>query len=157
MNPSHRAAAPAWPPIVESYDYLSSLVARDWAWEGLRRNGSYQAEARAHAATANVTEHLEGRALVTRMAKWEGKGLWPRQEAVRFRQPVRARSSSVERRPPKLRRRGFNSLLARHRAWTFMIATPICSQGIASTRLPWLNWPRRQNEPRRVRVPAASP
>lgn len=45
MNPSHHAAAPAWPPTLESYDYLSSLVARDWAWEGLRRNESYQAEA----------------------------------------------------------------------------------------------------------------
>jgi hypothetical protein len=67
MNPSHHAAAPAWPPRLETYDYLSSLVARDWAWEGLRRNDSYQAEARAHAATPNVTEHLEGRALVTRM------------------------------------------------------------------------------------------
>jgi hypothetical protein len=67
MNPSHRAAAAAWPPAVEGYDYLSSLVARDWAWEGLRRNESYRAEARAHAATANVTEHLEGGALVTRM------------------------------------------------------------------------------------------
>ena len=67
MNPSHQAAAPAWPPTLESYDYLSSLVARDWAWEGLRRNEIYQAEARAHAAAANVTEHLEGRALVTRM------------------------------------------------------------------------------------------
>src|SRR5688572_2659008 len=44
MNPSHRAAAPAWPPTLESYDYLSSLVARDWAWEGLRRNESYRAE-----------------------------------------------------------------------------------------------------------------
>jgi hypothetical protein len=67
MNPSHHAAAPAWPPTLESYDYLSSLVARDWAWEGLRRNESYRAEARARAATANVTEHLEGGALVTRM------------------------------------------------------------------------------------------
>jgi hypothetical protein len=67
MKPAHHAAAPAWPPVLESYDYLSSLVARDWAWEGLRRNESYQAKARARAATANVTEHLEGRALVTRL------------------------------------------------------------------------------------------
>ena len=63
MKPAHHAVAPAWPPTLESYDYLSSLVARDWAWEGLRRNESYQAAALAHAATANVTEHLEGRAL----------------------------------------------------------------------------------------------
>src|SRR6187401_1804844 len=67
MKPPHHAAAPAWSPALESYDYLSSLIARDWAWEGLRRNQSYQAEARAHAATADITEHPEGRALVTRL------------------------------------------------------------------------------------------
>ena len=48
------------------------------------------------------------------LAKWEGNGSWPRHEAVRSRQPVRACSSSVERRPPKPRQRGFNSFLARH-------------------------------------------
>ena len=67
MRPADHAAAPAWPPVLESYDYLSSLIARDWAWEGLRRNQSYRAEARAHAATANITEHMEGRALLTHM------------------------------------------------------------------------------------------
>src|SRR5690606_25477793 len=67
MKPAHHAAAPAWPPTLDRYDYLASLVARDWAWEGHGRNESYQAEAHAHAATANGTEHLEGGALVTRM------------------------------------------------------------------------------------------
>jgi hypothetical protein len=67
MKPAQQSVTPAWPLIPENYDYLSSLVARDWAWEGLRRNESYQTEARAQAATANVTEHLEGRALVTRL------------------------------------------------------------------------------------------
>jgi hypothetical protein len=43
-------------PAPESYDYLS--IACDWAWEGHRRRQSYQAEAWAHAATANITEHL---------------------------------------------------------------------------------------------------
>jgi hypothetical protein len=53
------------------------------------------------------------------LAKWEGNGSWPRHEAVRSRQPVRACSSSVERRPPKPRQRGFNSFLARHLpVWT---------------------------------------
>ena len=47
------------------------------------------------------------------LAKWEGNGSWPRHEAVRSRQPVRACSSSVERRIPNPRRRGFNSFLAR--------------------------------------------
>jgi hypothetical protein len=76
MKPPHHAAAPAWPPTLESYDYLSSLVARDWAWEGLRRNQKYQAEARAHTATANITELVEGRALVTRMQEASPAHAW---------------------------------------------------------------------------------
>jgi hypothetical protein len=48
------------------------------------------------------------------LAKWEGNGLWPRHEAVRSRQPVRACSSSEERRIPYPRQRGFDSFLARH-------------------------------------------
>ena len=48
------------------------------------------------------------------LAKWEGNGSWPRHEAVRSRQSVRACSSSVERRIPNPRQRGFNSFLARH-------------------------------------------
>ena len=47
------------------------------------------------------------------LAKWEGNGSWPRHEAVRSRQPVRACSSSVERRIPNPRQRGFYSFLAR--------------------------------------------
>ena len=47
------------------------------------------------------------------LAKWEGNGSWPRHEAVRSRQPVRACSSSEERRIPNPRQRGFNSFLAR--------------------------------------------
>ena len=89
MKPAHHAVAWAWPPALESYDYLSSLVARDWAWEGLRRNESYQAEARTHAATANITEHLEGRALVTRMQEASPPAhAWA---LCTFRRPVAAR------------------------------------------------------------------
>jgi hypothetical protein len=47
------------------------------------------------------------------LAKWEGNGSWPRHEAVQSRQSVRACSSSVERRVPNPRQRGFNSFLAR--------------------------------------------
>jgi hypothetical protein len=101
MKPAHHAVAPAWPPTLEGYDYLSSLVARDWAWEGLRRNESYQTEARAHAATANVTEHLEGGALVTRM-----------QEAV---SPAHAWALCTFRRPVADRAAGPSYLVARCR------------------------------------------
>ena len=101
MKPAHHAAAPAWPPTLESYDYLSSLVARDWAWEGLRRNQSYQAEARAHAATANVTEHLEGRALVTRLQETSPAHAWA---LCTFRRPVADRAAGPSRLAAQRRR-----------------------------------------------------
>jgi hypothetical protein len=94
MKPAHHAAAPAWPPTLESYDYLSSLVARDWAWEGLRRNQRYQAEARAHAATANVTEHLEGRALVTLLQEVSPARAWA---LCTFRRPIADRLAGPSR------------------------------------------------------------
>ena len=101
MKPAHHAAAPAWPPAPESYDYLSSLVARDWAWEGLRRNQNYQAEARAHAATAIITEHLEGRALVTRLQEESS--------------PAHAWALCTFRRPAADRLAGTSRLAARRR------------------------------------------
>ena len=103
MKPAHHAAAPAWPPALESYDYLSSLVARDWAWEGLRRNQSYQAEARAHAATANIiTEHLEGRVLVTRMQEASPPAhAWA---LCTFRRPVADRPAGPSRLAARCRR-----------------------------------------------------
>jgi hypothetical protein len=39
---------PGWPAPDGAYDYLTMISWRDWAWEGLRRNENYQAEARAH-------------------------------------------------------------------------------------------------------------
>ena len=101
MKPAPHTAAPAWPPTLESYDYLSSLVPRDWAWEGLRRNETYQADGRANAATANLTEHLEGRALVTRM-----------QEAV---SPAHAWALCTFRRPVANRLAGPSYVVARCR------------------------------------------
>jgi len=101
MKPAHHAAAPTWPPTLESYDYLSSLVARDWAWEGLRRNQSYQAEARAHAETANVTEHLEGRALVTRLQETSPAQAWA---LCTFRRPIAHGSAGPSRLAARRRR-----------------------------------------------------
>jgi hypothetical protein len=66
MNTATRNG-PAWPPALEGYDYLSSLLWRDWAWEGLRRNQTYQAEALARASAGNIIKDLEGGALLTRM------------------------------------------------------------------------------------------
>ncbi len=93
------------------------------------------------------------------LAKWEGNGSWPRHEAVRSRQPVRACSSSVERRPPKPRQRGFNSFLARHSAWGLVPGSER-SASIERCRVEWerieafppLQWRWRC----RSRVPAAA-
>jgi hypothetical protein len=54
---------PAWPATLEAYDYLSGLAPRDWAWEGLRRNPKYQADARAF--EHRETRTLGGGALLT--------------------------------------------------------------------------------------------
>jgi hypothetical protein len=56
---------PAWSPPLEAYDYLSGLAPRDWAWEGLRRNPRYQADARTFECRETIM--LGGGALLTRM------------------------------------------------------------------------------------------
>ena len=71
-------------------------------------------ERRFHTPRQPQVRSLLPRPAFAGLAKWEGNGSWPRHEAVRSRQPVRACSSSVERRIPNPRQRGFNSFLARH-------------------------------------------
>lgn len=38
---------PAWPPVLSAYDHMSTFAKSDWAWEGMRRNPRYQADAAA--------------------------------------------------------------------------------------------------------------
>ncbi len=82
------------------------------------------------------------------LAKWEGNGSWPRHEAVRFRQPVRACSSSEERRIPNPRQRGFNSFLARHHCHGR--SQRDCR--IASPRSVWVKFHRSGNDERTANV-----
>ena len=82
------------------------------------------------------------------LAKWEGNGSWPRHEAVRFRQSVRACSSSVERRIPNPRQRGFNSFLARHHCHGR--SQRDCR--IASPRSVWVKFHRSGNDERTADV-----
>jgi hypothetical protein len=65
-----------WPPPLDAYDYLRSLTRRDWAWEMLRRNQTYQRHAQACAAHDVVRDHLGSGALITRM-----RGAQPSAEA----------------------------------------------------------------------------
>src|SRR5262245_50070810 len=58
---------PKWPPPLEAYDYLARLTWRDWAWEGLRRNPHYQADARHNTPISISHQQIGSRALLTRM------------------------------------------------------------------------------------------
>src|SRR5689334_3362320 len=58
---------PKWPPPLEAYDYLARLTWRDRAWEGLRRNSHYQADARHHTPKAINRQQIGSRALLTLM------------------------------------------------------------------------------------------
>ena len=67
MTPPNHCVGPPWPPPLQAYDYLSTVTWRDWAWEGLRRNQTYQAEALANPSEGHASKQLEGGALLTRM------------------------------------------------------------------------------------------
>ena len=67
MAPLKHCVGPTWPPPLEAYNYLSGLAWRDWAWEALRRNQNYQAEAMARSSWGDASQQLEGGALLTRM------------------------------------------------------------------------------------------
>jgi hypothetical protein len=58
---------PPRPPSLQDYDYMRTLSHRDWAWEGLRRNASYQDEARAHLETSPQSTRLGDGAIITRL------------------------------------------------------------------------------------------
>lgn len=58
---------PPRPPTLEAYDYLHTLIRRDLAWEGLRRDPAYQDEARVYLRNGQVSTRLASGALFTRM------------------------------------------------------------------------------------------
>lgn len=47
MSRAPLQVGPAWPPVLSAYDHMSTYAKPDWAWEGMRRNLHYQAEAAA--------------------------------------------------------------------------------------------------------------
>jgi len=67
MTAAPYCPATTWPPPLESYDYMSTLNGRDWAWEALRRNPTYRTEALAQTSLPIISTPLEGGALLTRM------------------------------------------------------------------------------------------
>jgi len=58
---------PAWPKSLQDYEYLRTAGINDWAWEFLRRNFDYQADARLHHRRGTVRRRLATGPLLTRM------------------------------------------------------------------------------------------
>ena len=52
---------------MQAYEHLRTAAMSDWAWEYLRRNPDYQADARLHHRRGVVRRRLAGGALLTRM------------------------------------------------------------------------------------------
>jgi hypothetical protein len=64
---------PAWPPDVSEYDDMKPLARPDWAWEILRRNPDYQADAAAQRIADRVHSQLAPGVFLTRMLPAEPK------------------------------------------------------------------------------------
>jgi hypothetical protein len=58
---------PAWPKLLQDYEYLRTAAMKDWAWEYLRRNFDYQADARLHYRRGIVRRPLAAGTVLTRM------------------------------------------------------------------------------------------
>ena len=87
---------PTWPPSRSAYDYTLILARSDWAWEGLRRNQDYHADAVSSQTRDHVRSRLATGVHLTRMltaaplqaTSW---GLRP------FRRSATGRASSATR------------------------------------------------------------
>jgi hypothetical protein len=58
---------PERPQSLDAYQHLRTAAMSEWAWEYLRRNPDYQADARLHHRRGAVRCRLSGGALLTRM------------------------------------------------------------------------------------------
>jgi hypothetical protein len=66
-----------WPRTLQAYEHLRTAAMYEWAWEYLRRNLDYQADARLHCRRGFVRRRLVGGALLTRMrARHVGAERW---------------------------------------------------------------------------------
>ena len=96
MTPPLYCVGPPWPPPLQAYDYLSRLTWRDWAWEGLRRNRTYQAEA---LRTLHLTGHASKNWEVERFSRGCRSvcSLLKRGRSAAFADPARHRPGSASR------------------------------------------------------------
>ena len=65
MPHTHQCAA--WPKPLQAYEHLRTATMTDWAWEYLRRNPAYQAEARLHRRRGVVHRPFATGTVFTRM------------------------------------------------------------------------------------------
>jgi hypothetical protein len=59
--------SPEWPQPLRAYEHLRTATMADWAWEYLRRNPAYQAEARLYPRRGVVRRLLATGTIFTRM------------------------------------------------------------------------------------------
>ena len=71
-------AGPAWPPPLSAYDHMSTYAKPDWAWEGLRRNPHYQADAAVTQPVDHILTQLPNGVHITRIlsASRPSTGAW---------------------------------------------------------------------------------
>jgi hypothetical protein len=58
---------PAWSPVLSAYDHMSTYAKSDWAWEGMRRNPSDQADAGARSPGDRVLTQTPTRVPVAKL------------------------------------------------------------------------------------------
>ncbi len=67
MSRTPLLVGPAWPPNLSAYDHMSSYARSDWAWEGMRRNPRYQADAATRPSGDIIHTRMQNGVAVTRM------------------------------------------------------------------------------------------
>ena len=67
MSRAPLQVGPFWPPVLSAYDHMSTYAKPDWAWEGIRRNPLFQADAVAGLPDNLVVAPAPNGVLVTRM------------------------------------------------------------------------------------------
>jgi hypothetical protein len=68
---------PAWSPSLQAYEYLRTATKSDWAWEYLRRNFDYQANARLGHRRGVIRQRLAAGPVLTRLrARHAGAERW---------------------------------------------------------------------------------
>jgi hypothetical protein len=70
-------AGPQWPRSLDAYEYLRTAAKPEWAWECLRRNPAYRAQARTRPARGLARVRLSAGPVLMRLrARHIGAEAW---------------------------------------------------------------------------------